>query len=271
MNIVNILNEAVYADKSITATKIMREIEEKRNRKFGISLDKYFVKKGVIMDFNNEAYSLEKKPNLIIYHMPKNLTKEYLSKILSGHINSIWNDYLDKRDNFELDISKHFGGKNVHIKISTDNSGKNYAEATVGANRSGGLITLFINKVYDDEANIKNILKHEITHIQDYIRGKFKQTHSKKEFDNEDENYYGGVYEFNRFINLISNRKTRSKRIRERLANIKTPEDLKNFLRDEAEEEAAAAFINNKELFKRLIKRLHREKLINFSNIGDIK
>lgn len=264
MNVTNILNEAVYADKSITATKIMRTVEEKRNRKFGISLDKYFTKKGVIMDFNNEAYSLEKKPNLTIYHMPKNLTKELLTKIFPRHIDSIWNDYLNKRDNFELDISRYFGGKNVHLKISPSKDGKNYGEATIAQGGTGALITLFINKISEDEVKIKNILKHEITHTQDFIRGNFRILSSKKEFDNENDNYYSRAYEFNRFINLISNRKTRNKRIRERLSSIRTPEDLKSFLRDEAEEDAANAFINNKELFKRLIKRLHRESLINF-------
>ncbi len=79
----------------------------------------------------------------------------------------------------------------------------------------------------------------------------------------------GDIYEFNRFIQLIADKKKRNKRLRDKLNAIKTVEDLKQFLKDEALERTADAFINNKELLHKLLKRLVREKLVNFSNVNE--
>ena len=276
MTITNILNEAVYKDKTITANKILKELHNHLNtRRFGLNLKDYFGNAGVI-DFNNESFSINKEENLVVVHMPKNLTYEFLkskfSKFPEDKIKKLWEDYKDKYYSVSgLNISKYFGGKKTYLVVKNDKNHNNRGEANTTLNKSAALIILYPKVIEGGDENISQILQHEITHILDFHRGNLSRTKNPKVDPNksEMENYYSSIYEFNRFVQLISDKKKRSKRIRERLNSIRTVEELKNFLQDEAYDRTAEAFINNKELFHKLIKRLHREKLINFEVSND--
>lgn len=277
MTITNILNEAVYKDKTITANKILKELHNYLDtRRFGLNLKDYFGNAGVI-DFNNESFSINKEENLVVVHMPKNLTYEFLkskfSKFPEEKIKKLWEDYKDKYYSVSgLNISKYFGGKKTYLVVKKGDENSNRAEAATTLNKTAAIIFLHPNIIEKDDESMSQILQHEITHILDFHRGNLNvKNHKEDPRKGEMENYYSSIYEFNRFIQLISDKKKRSKRIRERLNSIRTVEELKSFLQDEAYDRTAEAFINNKELFHKLIKRLHREKLINFEVSNETK
>jgi len=279
MTINNILlNEKVYVDKSITANRIMKEFEEKRDsRKFGINL-KNILDKEIVMDFNNDKYSVEKQKFLTIIHMPTTFEKSFLNKIFptadSKQIGRIWLRYIRARDKMTMDVSKYFDGKKVFVKFSGINKRTKTADAAPNPKKNYAVVNMFLPAIDSNGvASYSQTLQHELTHVQDFIKSDFKMLkneNQKKKYPAKFENYYSNIYEFNRFINLLSNKKTRSKRIRDAMNAIKTPEQLKTFLRAETSSYTAEAFINNKELFQRLLKRLYREKLIGFETSSNL-
>lgn len=218
------------------------------------------------MIFNNIL--LENTYNL---DFVENLSNFILSKYLQKEVKKL------EKTNITKFIPKNLNPKNYKILFYYKTSPKNveftaepfYYEDDEGDDILDGFKIVYVdgqpfNKYSKEQIEqFKETLKHEITHILDYIRADGKTTNIDMEKSATNQlTYFSDPGELNAMINVVRNYKQKNPIVYNSIKTYKSLLQNIATIGQSRHETVSKEVLNNKELKKKILKRLAREKLL---------